>query len=86
MSRDTLLLLTLDYKYHPDIQSAKNGFATHGCVFPGEQGNILAEVVYMIEKLACKLGRNDEIPNIELAEYLYQHSDTAGIKEIVDGL
>jgi len=40
----------------------------------------------MIEKLACKLGRNDEIPNIELAEFLSQNSDAAGIKEIVSGL
>ena len=40
----------------------------------------------MIEKLACKLGRHDEIPNIELAEYLCQQKDAAGINEIVDGL
>ena len=40
----------------------------------------------MIEKLACKLGRNDEEPNIELAEYLCQNMDTAGIEEIVRGL
>lgn len=40
----------------------------------------------MIEKLACKLGRNDQIPNIELAEYLSQHKDAAGIEEILDGL
>jgi hypothetical protein len=39
----------------------------------------------MIERLACRLGRNDEAPNIELAEYLYQNRDTSGIKEIVDG-
>lgn len=26
----------------------------------------------MIEKLACKLERNDEIPNIELAEFLFE--------------
>ena len=39
----------------------------------------------MIEKLACKLGRNDEIPNIELAEYLCRQKDAAGIAEIVDG-
>jgi len=39
----------------------------------------------MIEKLACKLGRNDEAPNIELAEELCRNSDTAGIKEIVEG-
>ena len=39
----------------------------------------------MIEKLACKLGRNDEIPNIELAEYLCQHNDIDGIKEIING-
>jgi len=37
---------------------------------------ILSEVVYMIERLACRLGQNDELPNIELAEYLYQHNDT----------
>jgi hypothetical protein len=39
----------------------------------------------MIEKLACKLGRNDEKPNIELAELLCRNNDTTGIKEIVDG-
>ena len=39
----------------------------------------------MIERLACKLGRNDEVSNIELAEYLCQYDDTDGIKEIVDG-
>jgi len=40
----------------------------------------------MIEKLACQLGRNDEIPNIELAELLCQNEDVKGIREIVDGL
>ena len=41
----------------------------------------------MIEKLACKLGRNDEVPNIELAELLCQNEDAGGgIKEIVEGL
>ena len=40
----------------------------------------------MIEKLACRLGRNDEKPNIELAEFLCQHKDAAGIGEIVAGL
>jgi len=40
----------------------------------------------MIEKLACKLGRNDENPNIELAEYLCQHKDAVGIEEIIEGL
>lgn len=40
----------------------------------------------MIEKLACKSGRNDEIPNIELAEYLCRENDVAGVKEIVGGL
>ncbi len=39
----------------------------------------------MIEKLACKLGRNDETPNIELAEYLCRRNNTAGIKQIVGG-
>ena len=39
----------------------------------------------MIERLACKLGRNDEAPNIELAEYLCQQRDSVGIKEIVAG-
>jgi len=42
-------------------------------------------VVHLIDKLACKLGRNDEIPNIELAEYLCQQNDTAGVEEIVKG-
>jgi len=39
----------------------------------------------MLEKLACRLGRNDEAPNIELAEELCRNNDTTGIKEIVDG-
>ena len=39
----------------------------------------------MLERLACKLGHNDETPNIELAEELCRNNDTAGIKEIVDG-
>jgi len=39
----------------------------------------------MLERLACKLGRNDETPNIDLAEELCRNNDAAGIKEIVDG-
>jgi len=39
----------------------------------------------MIEKLASKLGRNDETPNIELAEELCKGNDVAGIRVIVDG-
>jgi len=39
----------------------------------------------MLEKLACKLGRNDETPNIELAEYLCQNNDTEGTREVVCG-
>ena len=40
----------------------------------------------MIELLACRLGRNDEIPNIELAETLCKSKDKKGIREIADGL
>lgn len=40
----------------------------------------------MIEKLACKLGRNDEIPNIELAELLCEKNDISGISEIAAGI
>ena len=40
----------------------------------------------MIELLACKLGRKDEIPNIELAEKLCGSADKNGIREIVGGL
>ena len=40
----------------------------------------------MLEKLACKLGRNDEVPNIELAELLCRTEDAAGIAEVVGGL
>ena len=40
----------------------------------------------MIEKLACKLGRKDEEPNIELAELLCRNKDADGIREIIDGL
>jgi len=40
----------------------------------------------MIELLACSLGRNDETPNIELAEKLCSSEDKNGILEIVNGL
>jgi len=40
----------------------------------------------MLERLACNLGRNDEVPNIELAQYLVLHEDKKGIAEIVNGL
>ena len=40
----------------------------------------------MIERLACKLGRNDEVPNIELAKELCRQKDAVGIKEIAGGL
>jgi len=40
----------------------------------------------MIEKLAYSLGRNDEEPNIELANMLAKTKNKKGIKEIADGL
>jgi len=40
----------------------------------------------MIEKLASQIGRNDEVPNIELAQSLCQSEDAEGIREIVEGL
>ena len=40
----------------------------------------------MIELLACKLGRNDEITNIILAEKLCESEDKDGISEIVSGI
>ena len=40
----------------------------------------------MVEFLACRLGRNDEAPNIELAKKLCDSADKKGIREIADGL
>ena len=40
----------------------------------------------MLQKLAYSLGRNDEEPNIELAQELAKTKNKKGIKEIVDGL
>ena len=40
----------------------------------------------MIELLACRLGRNDEEPNIELAKKLCAAADKKGIREIAQGL
>ena len=40
----------------------------------------------MLEKLAYSLGRNDEEPNIALANELVKTKNKKGIKEIVDGL
>ena len=39
----------------------------------------------VIDRLACKQRRNDEVPNIELAEYLIRQNDSDGIEEIVAG-
>jgi hypothetical protein len=39
-----------------------------------------------IEQLACKSGRKDEVPNIELAEKLCAGNDKKGIGEIAGGL
>jgi len=43
-------------------------------------------VLVLIELLACKLGHNDEIPNIELAEKLCGSMDKDGVSEIVGGV
>jgi hypothetical protein len=40
----------------------------------------------MLELLACRLGRNDEAPNIELAQKLCDSADKKGVQEIVEGL
>jgi len=40
----------------------------------------------LIELLACKLGRNDETPNIDLAVKLCANMDADGVREIADGL
>ena len=39
----------------------------------------------ILNRLACRQGRNDETPNVELAEYLCQSEDAAGIRAIVEG-
>ena len=40
----------------------------------------------MLEKLACHFGRNDEEPNIELAEEICTTYDKAAIEELIGGL
>jgi len=40
----------------------------------------------MMEQLACRIGRNDEEPNIELAVQLCDTHNSEGIKEIVSGM
>ena len=40
----------------------------------------------MIDLLASQLGRNDEVPNIELARMLYESENHDGISEIAEGL
>jgi len=40
----------------------------------------------MIELLACRLDRNDEVPNVELAEMLCESMDKTGVREIAEGL
>ncbi|MFZ5352011.1 MAG: hypothetical protein ACOZCL_04695 [Bacillota bacterium] len=40
----------------------------------------------VIDKLACRLGRRDEVPNIELANELALREDKAGVDELVKSL
>jgi hypothetical protein len=40
----------------------------------------------VLEKLACSLGRRDEIPNRELARRLVEANDAAGIRELAANL
>jgi hypothetical protein len=42
--------------------------------------------VTTVDRLACSLGRRDEIPNVELAEALVAARDEEGIQELVDAL
>jgi len=39
-----------------------------------------------LDKLACALGRRDEVPNQELARELAANCDAEGIRELVGGL
>lgn len=39
-----------------------------------------------LDRLACSLGRRDEVPNQELARDLAARKDAAGIREIAEGL
>jgi hypothetical protein len=40
----------------------------------------------ILDRLACSLGRNDEVPNQELARELVDSNDTDGIREIAQNL
>ena len=38
----------------------------------------------ILNKLACSLGRRDEVPNQELAEQIVAENDTAAVKELIE--
>ena len=40
----------------------------------------------IIDKLACSLGRRDEVPNQELAQQIVKTKNTKAVKELVDNL
>lgn len=40
----------------------------------------------IIEKLASSLGRRDEVPNQELANYIVERSDKGAVKELIENL
>ena len=40
----------------------------------------------VIDRLACSLGRNDEVPNQELAAEIARRGDKQAIKELIDNL
>jgi predicted DNA-binding protein (MmcQ/YjbR family) len=46
----------------------------------------IGKVCFVIELLACRLGRNDEAPNVELAQKLCDNKDMKGVQELVEGL
>ena len=37
----------------------------------------------ILNKLACSLGRRDEVPNQELAEQIVAANDAAAVKELI---
>jgi hypothetical protein len=40
----------------------------------------------VLNKLACSLGRRDEVPNQELAEQIVADNDTTAVKELIENL
>jgi hypothetical protein len=79
-TRGVLRVENADMKRPINLAQVSFLFICNVPIFNGKRRTIV------LERLSSQIGRNDEEPNIELAIFLCETADMAGIEEIVTGL